>query len=214
MNGELGLCKATLRWLLLKQLQETEFDRSQSCGEMYTKVFHAYWCRVGFKRCGKWCLARRKSPILTAQTTREFQKEMDKWRVLVLSHLPRIQDLTLQYTMAWLQSWSLWPHPPGRNRKYVEKGEEIQREKVRVYSHQLKGANHVGRYIPSILSLLHLLTLCDVNQCQRYTVGFNPQLPCLNFSTPPSQCQCFPLTGEKRMVKLIWSLMTCTYTQN
>ena len=40
-------------------LHQTFFSRS------YTR-----WCRVGLERCGERRLARRKSPILTAQTTR------------------------------------------------------------------------------------------------------------------------------------------------
>ena len=62
------------RYLFLSKRTVTAGSVASNNWQCY-QTSHSYtsWCRVGFKRCGERRLARRKSPILTAQTTRPLQ---------------------------------------------------------------------------------------------------------------------------------------------
>ena len=80
------------------------------------------WCRVELERCGGRRPARRKSPILTAQTTRPLQKKWprdDLWGVSIRHAFKnRLYDT--------LSCDSLRPQRPRRKRIDVGKREERQ----------------------------------------------------------------------------------------
>ena len=54
---------------------------------------------LDLKRYGERRLARRKSPILTAETTRPLQKKWPLGELLASLHLTRTPDPALRYTM-------------------------------------------------------------------------------------------------------------------